>query len=174
MIPIRPLLAVTVVASSMAACEGERAETDSGFASTSAAGLEERQAQVAAAGARVMPFDLDRTTHVFEPVEDGGVQTVVSDDGDAEQVALIRSHLAVEAEKFARGDFHDPAMIHGDDMAGMHALVMGHDRLTITYRDVADGGEIRYRTEDPELVSAVHSWFEAQVLDHGHHAQAHR
>lgn len=34
-------------------------------------------------------------------------------------VALIRSHLAEEAERFARGDFHDPAMIHGDDMAGL-------------------------------------------------------
>lgn len=134
--------------------------------------LEARQAEVARAGAHVMPFDLDRTTHVFEPVEDGGVQTVVSDDGDPEQIALIRSHLAEEAARFARGDFHDPAMIHGEDMAGMHALVMGHDRLSITYRDVPRGGEIRYRTGDPELVSAVHAWFEAQLADHGSHAHS--
>ncbi len=136
--------------------------------------LRERQAEVAMAGAEVMPFDLDRTTHVFKPVDDGGVQTVVSDDGDAEQVDLIRSHLAEEAERFAQGDFHDPAMIHGDDMAGMHALVMGHDRLEITYRDLPEGGEIRYRTEDSELVAAVHDWFQAQVTDHGEHARSHQ
>ena len=138
------------------------------------ADLEDRRAEVAVAGAQVMPFDLDRTTHVFEPVDDGGVQSVVSDDGDAEQVSLIRAHLAEEAERFARGDFHDPAMIHGDHMAGMHALVMGHERLPISYREVPEGGEIRYRTEDPELVRAVHEWFEAQVRDHGQHAQSHR
>ncbi len=147
--------------------EGSAATADSDSA------LQARQAQVAMAGAGVMPFDLDRTTHVFEPVDDGGVQTVVSDDGDAEQVALIRSHLAEEAERFAQGDFHDPAMIHGDDMAGMHAMVMGYDRLEITYRDLPEGGEIRYRTEDPELVAAVHAWFEAQVMDHGEHARSH-
>ena len=136
--------------------------------------LATRQSEVAAAAVRVMPFDLDRSTHVFEPLDDGGLQTVVSDDGDEEQIQLIRTHLAEEAERFARGDFHDPAMIHGDDMAGMHALVMGHDRMSITYGDVPGGGEIRYRTDDPELVAAVHEWFEAQVRDHGSHAQGHR
>ena len=80
--------------------------------------LEERQDAVAEAGAAVMPFDLERTTHTFEPLPDGGLQTVLSDDGDAGQIALIRSHLAEEAERFAAGDFHDPSMIHGEDMAG--------------------------------------------------------
>ncbi|MFT4605958.1 MAG: sugar phosphate isomerase/epimerase [Rhodothermales bacterium] len=134
---------------------------------------EDRQAEVAAAGASVMAFDLDRTTHVFEPTEDGGLQTVLSDDGDEEQVALIRAHLAEEAERFARGDFHDPAMIHGDDMAGLHALMTGHERMDVAYQDVALGGEIRYQSEDADLVTAIHSWFEAQVRDHGDHAQSH-
>jgi hypothetical protein len=120
-----------------------------------------------------MPFDLDRTTHVFEPMEGGGLQTVLSDDSDPEQVTLIRTHLAEEAERFARGDFHDPSMIHGEDMAGLHALVMGHDRLTVTYHDVERGGEIRYESRDPQLVDAIHTWFEAQTRDHGDHAQSH-
>ena len=136
--------------------------------------LEQRQAEVAEAGSMVMPFDLDRSTHVFEKTDFGGIQVVASDDGDVEQVRLIREHLAEEAERFAQGDFHDPAMIHGDDMAGMHALVMGHDRVTIVYRDVQDGGEIRYETDDEALIQAIHDWFDAQVSDHGEHAQSHR
>lgn len=120
-----------------------------------------------------MPFDLDATTHVFEKLEDGGRQTVVADDDDPEQVALIRAHLSEEAERFARGDFHDPAMIHGDDMAGLHALMAGHERVTVTYGDVERGAEIRYRSEDPALVEAVHQWFDAQLRDHGEHARAH-
>lgn len=120
-----------------------------------------------------MPFDLDATTHVFEKLDDGGLQTVVADTDDPGQVGLIRAHLAEEAARFERGDFHDPAMIHGEDMPGLHALVMGHDRLEITYREVERGAEIRYASEDPAIVSAIHQWFDAQLRDHGDHAQAH-
>jgi hypothetical protein len=137
-------------------------------------GVERRQAEVAEAGSAVMPFDLERTTHVFEKREDGGLQTVVADGADSEQVSLIRTHLSNEAERFARGDFHDPAQIHGEDMAGLHALVVGHEKLQITYREVERGAEIRYRTTDPSLVEAIHEWFDAQLSDHGAHAQPHR
>ncbi|MDH3270176.1 MAG: aspartate carbamoyltransferase [Gemmatimonadota bacterium] len=136
--------------------------------------LQQRQAEVAEIGSEVMPFDLERSTHVFEKADFGGVQVVSSDDADPEQVLLIRRHLAEEAERFARGDFHDPAMIHGDDMAGLHELVAGHDRLSITYRELEAGGEIRYESHDPTLVAAIHTWFEAQLQDHGAHARSHR
>jgi len=136
--------------------------------------IAQRQSEVAEIGSLVMPFDLERSTHVFEKTEFGGVQIVSSDDGDQAQIRLIRSHLAEEASRFARGDFHDPEMIHGEDMAGLHALVTGHDRLSITYSDVHLGGEIRYSSEDGALIEAIHAWFEAQVRDHGDHAQAHR
>ena len=134
----------------------------------------QRRSEVAEAGRTVMPFDLDATTHVFEKTPDGGLQTVVADADDAEQVGLVRAHLTEEAERFARGDFHDPAMIHGEDMAGLHALMMGHDRITIAYREVERGAEIRYASEDAAMVEAIHQWFDAQLRDHGEHAQAHR
>ena len=133
-----------------------------------------RRAEVAEVGGMVMPFDLERSTHVFEITDFGGLQLVSSDDADPEQIRLIRDHLRHEAERFSRGDFHDPAMIHGEDMAGLHALVTGHDRLSVTYRDVPPGGEIRYASEDAELIEAIHAWFGAQVTDHGDHAQSQR
>ena len=56
--------------------------------------LHQRQAEVAMRGAQVMPFDLEKTTHHFEPLPDGGLQTVVVDAPiDPEQVELIQSHL---------------------------------------------------------------------------------
>lgn len=132
--------------------------------------LEDRQADVAAKGAEVMPFDLERSTHFFEKTDDGGLQQVVSDDNDPQQIQRIREHLDEEAERFARGDFHDPAMIHGQDMPGLHELVMGHERMSVTYRDIDRGGEIRYQTLDPALIAGIHQWFDAQLSDHGHHA----
>src|SRR4051812_42121185 len=71
---------------------------------------ERRLSDVAARGARVMPFDLDRTTHMFEPLSDGGLQMVTSKVAtDQEQIVLIRQHLQDEAERFRQGDFSDPA-----------------------------------------------------------------
>lgn len=133
--------------------------------------LEERRAAVASAGSEVMPFDLEATTHVFEKLADGGRQTVVADGDDPRQVALIRTHLAEEARRFARGDFHDPAMIHGENMPGLHALVMGHDSVTITYSEVERGAAIRYRSQSAALQAALHQWFDAQLSDHGAHAR---
>ena len=131
------------------------------------------QAEVAERGALVMGFDLDRSTHVFEKIEKGGRQQVVSDDGDGEQIRLIQGHLEEIAEQFSAGNFHGPEMIHGEHMPGLHELVMGYDRIEIVYSALEDGGEILYTTEDGALVSAIHAWFDAQVADHGHHAQGH-
>ncbi len=131
----------------------------------------DRQAQVAARGAEVMPFDLDRTMHVFAPLADGGRQTITAKDPtDAHEIALIRGHLQAEAEKFRRGDFGDPATIHGDAMPGLAALRAGASRIDVRYRDLPDGAELRYTTQDEDLVRALHAWFAAQVSDHGKHA----
>jgi hypothetical protein len=144
------------------------------FSACGNADLQQRQSEVAEAGRAVMPFDLEATTHVFEKRADGGLQTVVADVDDPEQIQLIRSHLAEEAERFARGDFHDPATIHGPDMPGLHELATRYREIDITYSDVERGAQITYVSADSEVVAAIHQWFDAQVRDHGSHAQSHR
>lgn len=134
----------------------------------------EWQAEVATRGVEVMPFDLERTTHIFEKQPDGGLQQVIADDAsDDDQIPLIRMHLSEEAERFRQGDFHDPAMIHGDDMAGLHELMLGSHQITITYSELPNGAQIHYTTDDPEMISAIHSWFDAQLADHAGHASEH-
>jgi hypothetical protein len=136
-------------------------------------GTAARQAEVAARGAEVMPFDLDATTHRFAKTPDGGVQTVTADKpDDATQIRLVREHLLEERENFARGDFEDPARIHGMDMPGVAELSAGYQRIVVTYSDVPAGAELLYSTTDQHLVSAIHAWFDRQVMDHGAHADA--
>ncbi len=117
-----------------------------------------------------MPFSMTATMHRFVPTRNGGVQTVFVHDGDPRQVMLVRSHLRKEAVAFARGDFADPATIHGDAMPGLHALHVGAKRIRVHYAEVRSGATITYATTDPALVSAIHAWFKAQVSDHGAHA----
>jgi hypothetical protein len=52
-----------------------------------------RQAEVATRGAQVMPFDLEQTRHLFQSLDDGGLQTVTAKDpANREQITLIQAH----------------------------------------------------------------------------------
>jgi hypothetical protein len=131
-----------------------------------------RQAAVAERGATVMPFSLEATTHVFEATATGGTQRVVADDPrDCRQIRLIREHLRKEAAAFRRGEFADPAAIHGQSMPGLAELEAGHERLDVSYRELPDGARIDYRSDDRSLVAAIQDWFDAQLGDHGDDAQ---
>jgi hypothetical protein len=133
-----------------------------------------RQAEVAARGAQVMPFDLEQTTHMFQQLPDGGLQTVTAKDvANTEQIALIQAHLREEAGKFRRGDFGDPATIHGQDMPGLADLKAGAAKIDVAYTALPHGGQIGYTTTDATLIMALHHWFAAQVSDHGAHATDH-
>lgn len=131
-----------------------------------------RQAEVASKGAQVMPFDLEKTTHKFEALSDGGLQTVTAEDSaDVTQIELIQSHLQEEAIKFGSGDFSDPASIHGADMPGLSVLKASYQDIDIQYTVLPSGASIRYIIQEPSLIEALNDWFEAQRSDHGHHAK---
>jgi hypothetical protein len=129
-----------------------------------------RQVNIERKSEHVMPFSMDATMHMFNPTPSGGVQTVMVHNGDVRQVLLVRSHLRKEAASFARGDFTDPAAIHGGRMPRLRAMRAGARRISIRYSEVQNGATIIYATKDPKLVSAIHAWFHAQVSDHGAHA----
>ena len=121
----------------------------------------------------VMPFDLEATLHVFTKSAGGGVQRVrVREAGDTANLALIRSHLKEEQARFSRGDFADPAYLHGADMAGLATLrtAAAAGRLEVEYQPVPAGAELIYKAAETEVVAALHRWFETQVADHGTNA----
>jgi hypothetical protein len=131
-----------------------------------------RQKVVAERAAAVMPFDLDRTTHVFKATSDGLVQRVIADDmSDEAQISLIRAHLAQEAERFRVGDYGDPIVIHGAEMPGVETLSARASGVDIVVAEIAGGAEITYTADDADLVQALHVWGDAQVVDHGSHAE---
>lgn len=135
---------------------------------------ESRQKHVAEQGAGVMPFDLKRTTHFFDANAAGGVQAVTANDkNDRAQIALIRSHLALEAKQFAKGDFSDPATIHGNGMPGLATLAASSGKLKITYKERPDGASITYVSNDGDVIAAIHDWFAAQRSDHAAHEHMH-
>ena len=131
-----------------------------------------RLGEVAERGMHVMPFDLEKTTHVFSKTNDGGRQEVlVKDAKEKGQIRLIREHLSAIAAKFAKGDFSGPAQIHGEDMPGLAELKAARPgQVKFAYRELPKGARIDYSTKDRVLVDAIHSYFDAQLRDHARHA----
>jgi len=133
---------------------------------------EARLDEVVQRGMHVMPFALDKTTHIFTKNTQGGVQQViVKDKTNTEQIRLIRAHLTKIAQEFSHGDFSNPAKIHGEDMPGLADLRKAQPKqLHISYTDLPDGGQIDYTSAKPELITAIHQYFDAQLNDHARHA----
>ena len=135
---------------------------------TTCAWAESKQEHVHHMSHDVMPFDLAKTTHIFRMTDSGGVERViVKDAGDKEQIALIQKHLQHEAEAFQRGDYSDPALLHGEDMPGLNDLQTNADQISVRYAALPNGAEITYETAELHLLTAIHRWFGAQLSEHG-------
>lgn len=133
---------------------------------------DQRLDEVARRGSHVMPFDLEQTTHVFSKTEKGGLQKVFAEDSsNIEQIKLIREHLSKISQEFMHGDFSDPEKIHGARMPGLSELRMAQPgQIKIVYKELHNGAEIDYSTDDAKLIEAIHKWFDAQLSDHARHA----
>ena len=136
--------------------------------------VKNRQLEIHERGSQVMPFNLDKTTHVFQRTDTGGLQRVlVKDNREKEQIALIQAHLKEEAERFSKGDFDDPVTLHGEDMPGLSVLKNAHGEYTAEYSSLPNGGQIVYTVNDKNVLEAFHMWFMAQLQDHGSDAMEH-
>lgn len=133
---------------------------------------EARIKEVAERGRHVMPFNLEQTTHIFKKVPTGGIQQViVKDKANTVQIKLIREHLSKIAREFKAGNFSDPVKIHGKNMPGLEKLRNAKSgEYKVTYKELANGAEIDYVSKKPELVTAIHQFFDAQLSDHARHA----
>ena len=156
-----------------ACCLGAALSITAAFVPAHAADAQ-RQAEVAQRGGDVMPFSLEATTHVFTKTPRGGIQQVVAKHPtDAAQIRLVRHHLKDIQREFRNGDFSGPAHIHGAEMPGLAQLQAAPGgAVQVAYKDIRAGAQLTYTTRDPELVKAVHRWFDAQLADHGADAMA--
>jgi hypothetical protein len=131
-------------------------------------GDDTRQEHIHHMGGHVMPFQLGKTQHIFEMTEAGGVMQVMArDPKDADQIRMIQHHLEHEAGLFQKGDFSDPARLHGKQMPGLSDLAAAGSRLQVQYIPTPDGAKVSFTSNDIHVITAVHRWFGAQLSDHG-------
>lgn len=138
---------------------GNTAGQDTGFAA------------MQARGAEAMGVDQYTSSHVFEPLPDGGRIVLQRDVPDSAGVEAIRAHMRLIAERFAAGDFAIPGSVHAQAVPGTAVMAARRDRITYTADTLPRGGEVRMTTTDPEALAAVHEFLEFQRREH--HAAAH-
>jgi hypothetical protein len=159
MLPVVTLACGTDGSGDPAAERRAVAARDSGFAAT-----QDR-------GARAMGVDQYTSTHVFEPLPDGGRIVLQRDVADSVGTIQIREHMHAIARAFGAGGFQVPGFVHAQDVPG--TAVMAERRAAITYSvdTVARGAVLRLRTADAAAVQAIHEFLAFQRRDH--HAGAH-
>ena len=80
----------------------------------------------------------------------------VKDPSNKKHIALRQPHLREESENFRKGDFSDPAQIHGEAMQGLAESTASAGRIAVYYMNLPDGAQIQYTAKDPNLVMALH------------------
>lgn len=157
----RPVVLVSLV-SAVAACGGAAERAPNG--ADDFAALQER-------GRQAMGVDQYTSTHVFEPLPDGGRIVLRRDSLDPSGTAVIRAHLDEIAGRFRDGDFAVPGFVHAGEVPGTAEMRARRDRIRYLTDTVARGGEVRILTTDPAAVEAVHAFLAFQRREH--HAGSH-
>ena len=101
----------------------------------------------------------------FTNTASGGVHRVVAvESSDATQIGLVRTTLKRIADDFVTYYGVDAARTHRvADTPGLQALVTAEPgAVSREYIEVRGGAEVRYSSDNRELVAALHQWFDAQ------------
>ncbi|WP_260839208.1 aspartate carbamoyltransferase [Methylomonas koyamae] len=114
-------------------------------------------------------YSPDNRLQTFSKTVHGGVQHVVAKPGaDAKVIAAIQAHLRQLAGALTSGDFSASERMHGAAMPGLARLKNAKpDEIRYEYRALPNGAQIHYSSEYPQLVQALHEWFDAQTQAHG-------
>ncbi len=135
--------------------------------------LKMRQRMIHSRSPLVMPFDMNKVTHYFIDTKEGGILSIkAKNHEDTAQVILIRDHLKKEHHMFSNADFSDPKTLHGMHMPGLAVLSKSKGNFNVDYADLPAGAQLTFTSKDTTVINAIHTWFAAQLKDHGKDAKA--
>ena len=113
-----------------------------------------------------MGVDQYTSSHVFEPLPDGGRIVLQRDSTDAAGTEQIRAHMRDIATRFAAGDFAIPGFVHAQTVPGTAVMAARRALITYTPDTLPRGGQVRIVTTDSAAVAAIHEFLAFQRTDH--------
>ena len=162
MLPLRPapILALVCACSSgsdpASRAEARRAaaEADSGFA------------DVQRRGHTAMGVDQYGSTHLFQPLPDGGRIELQRDTADSAGRARILEHMGEIAAAFRAGDFSVPGFVHAREVPGTAVMAARRVRISYVVESLPRGAAVRLTTGDSSAIEAIHEFLAFQRRDH--------
>lgn len=128
-------------------------------------------AAVQTRGAAAMGVNQYTSSHVFEPLPDGGRIALQRDADDSAGTTAIRLHMDQIAAQFAAGDFHLPGFVHARSVPGTAVMAARRSAIRYAVDTLPRGAVLRLRSRDAAAVRAIHEFLAFQRQDH--HAGAH-
>lgn len=167
-------LCTAVCALTIAACRQSPEVADGADARRAAAARDTGFAAVQARGRTAMGVDQYTSTHLFEPLPDGGRIELQRDVSDSGGRARILAHMTGIAAAFAAGDFQLPGFVHARDVPGTRVMAAERGKISYAVESLPRGAAVRLRSRDSAAVAAIHEFLAFQRLDHRageHHDQ---
>ena len=84
---------------------------------------------------------------------------------DDAAVHRLQARMRKRAEAFARGEFVDPTNPHGDLVPGLREMRDQWNKMHVRYQDLPRGSRVRYTSNDPVMIEALHQWFTARAVN---------
>jgi hypothetical protein len=155
-------------------CSGSSGAAESAEARHRAADADSGFVGVQTRGREAMGVDQYTSTHLFEPLPDGGRIELQRDAADSAGRARILAHMGEIAAAFAAGDFTVPGYVHALEVPGTRIMAAKRERISYTVESLPRGAALRLRTADGSAVEAIHEFLAFQRMDHragAHHGE---
>jgi hypothetical protein len=113
-------------------------------------------------------FNQTTTTHHFYYLTQTGgiIQVTAKDPKGAEQIATVQMHLKHIVGMFSEADFSIPHFVHDTNPPGASKMKRLRSSIRCTSESMDDGGCIRFATDLPEGLAAIHDFLRFQIKDH--------
>jgi hypothetical protein len=117
-------------------------------------------------GRVAMEVDQYTSSHVFEPLPDGGRISLQRDVSDSAGRERILAHMGRIAAAFSAGDFRLPGFVHARKVPGTRLMAAEREKIGYTVESLPRGAALRLRAADSAVVEAIHQFLAFQRMDH--------
>jgi hypothetical protein len=131
-------------------------------------------ADVQRRGQVAMGVDQYTSTHLFQPLSDGGRIELQRDTVDSAGRIRILEHMAAIAAAFGAGDFALPGFVHAGEVPGSAVMAARRAKIRYAVESLPRGAALRLTTGDSSVLAAIHEFLAFQRRDHragAHHGE---
>jgi hypothetical protein len=157
----RPLFLALLCACSPGSGAASRAE-----ARRAAAEADGSFADVQRRGRAAMGVDQYTSTHLFQPLPDGGRIELQRDTADSADRLRILEHMGQIAAAFGAGDFAVPGFVHAREVPGTAVMAARRAKIRYVVESLPRGAAVRLTSGDSSAIEAIHEFLAFQRRDH--------